>query len=93
MINADLPSFLLNAKVSLWFSGLMAGNIVVVTGKEDVISDGEHTIIVRNGNALLGKITGVRSHCKCPDISLAAPLDLCWVLAWLWNGLRSCLQL
>jgi len=31
-----------------------------VTGKDDVISDGTNTIIVSNGNALLGKITGVR---------------------------------
>ena len=38
---------------------LSIGNIVVVTGKDDVISDGEHTIIIKNGNALLGKITGV----------------------------------
>jgi len=30
-----------------------------VTGKDDVISDGTTTIIVSNGNALLGKITGV----------------------------------
>jgi len=31
-----------------------------VTGKDDVISDGTNTIIVSNGNSLLGKITGVR---------------------------------
>jgi hypothetical protein len=36
-----------------------SGNIVVITGKDDVISDGNSTIIVSNGNALLGRITGV----------------------------------
>jgi hydroxyethylthiazole kinase-like sugar kinase family protein len=32
---------------------------VVVTGKDDVISDGTDTVIISNGNHLLGKITGV----------------------------------
>ena len=48
-----------------------------MTGKDDVISDGEHTIIVKNGSALLGKITGVKFSFECADISLVAHLDLC----------------
>jgi hydroxyethylthiazole kinase len=32
---------------------------VIVTGKDDVISDGTSTVIVSNGDALLGQITGV----------------------------------
>ena len=39
----------------------LLGNIVLVTGKDDIISDGRSTVIVSNGNALLGKITGVYS--------------------------------
>jgi hydroxyethylthiazole kinase len=35
------------------------GNIAIVTGKDDIISDGQRTIIVGNGHPLLGKITGV----------------------------------
>ncbi len=33
-------------------------NVVVITGKEDVISDGSRTYIVRNGDPLLTKVTG-----------------------------------
>jgi len=32
---------------------------VVVTGKDDIISDGTDTVIISNGNSLLGQITGV----------------------------------
>lgn len=32
--------------------------VVVVTGKEDVITDGQRTYLVRNGDALLTKVTG-----------------------------------
>ncbi|MEH7460516.1 hydroxyethylthiazole kinase [Bacillus thuringiensis] len=32
--------------------------IVVITGKEDVITDGERTFILRNGHPLLTKVTG-----------------------------------
>jgi thiamine-phosphate diphosphorylase / hydroxyethylthiazole kinase len=35
------------------------GCVVVVTGKDDVVSDGNFTVVVSNGDALLGKITGV----------------------------------
>jgi hydroxyethylthiazole kinase len=59
---------------------LMKGNIVVITGKDDVISDGISTIIVSNGNALLGKITGVRPYTEPADPSLDALLALYWVL-------------
>lgn len=34
------------------------GIVVVVTGKEDVITDGARTMVVRNGDALLTKVTG-----------------------------------
>jgi thiamine-phosphate diphosphorylase / hydroxyethylthiazole kinase len=37
----------------------LLGNIAIITGKDDVISDGKTTIIISNGTALLGKITGV----------------------------------
>jgi thiamine-phosphate diphosphorylase/hydroxyethylthiazole kinase len=33
-------------------------NVILMTGVEDVISDGERTFIVRNGHELLGEITG-----------------------------------
>nr|POF17104.1 putative thiamine biosynthetic bifunctional enzyme [Quercus suber] len=33
-------------------------NIVLMTGSEDVLSDGEQTIIIKNGHKLLGEITG-----------------------------------
>jgi hypothetical protein len=58
-IGVVLRNFLPSVRVEPFHLGLKIGNIVVVTGKEDVISDGEHTIIIKNGNALLGKITGV----------------------------------
>ncbi|MBO1627210.1 hydroxyethylthiazole kinase [Bacillus arachidis] len=32
--------------------------VVVVTGKEDVVTDGERTVIVRNGHPILTKVTG-----------------------------------
>lgn len=32
--------------------------VVIITGKEDIISDGEQTFIVRNGDPLLTKVTG-----------------------------------
>ena len=32
--------------------------VVAITGKEDIISDGEKTFIVKNGHALLTKVTG-----------------------------------
>ncbi len=32
--------------------------VVVITGKEDVITDGQSTYVVRNGHALLTKVTG-----------------------------------
>ncbi len=32
--------------------------VVAITGKEDVVSDGERTFIVKNGHALLTKVTG-----------------------------------
>ena len=34
------------------------GIVVVVTGKEDVITDGQETYVVHNGDALLTKVTG-----------------------------------
>ncbi|SHL02677.1 hydroxyethylthiazole kinase [Desulforamulus aeronauticus] len=34
------------------------GTVVVVTGKEDVITDGQRTYLVHNGDALLTKVTG-----------------------------------
>lgn len=34
------------------------GTVVVVTGKEDVVTDGQRTYVVRNGDALLTKVTG-----------------------------------
>jgi Hydroxyethylthiazole kinase family len=37
------------------------GNVVVVTGKDDVISDGARTIVVSNGHPMLSQITGVLS--------------------------------
>lgn len=62
--------------IPLGFSFSFTGNIVVVTGKDDVISDGTSTIIVSNGDALLGKITGVCSlHIKAKS----SP-DALWVL-------------
>lgn len=33
-------------------------NVVLMTGKEDVISDGKRTVVIRNGHPLLGEITG-----------------------------------
>lgn len=33
-------------------------NIILMTGKDDVISDGERTVIVQNGHEYLGEITG-----------------------------------
>ncbi|MBM3308900.1 MAG: hydroxyethylthiazole kinase [Candidatus Altiarchaeales archaeon] len=33
-------------------------NVVVVTGKEDVITDGKRTYIVKNGHAMMGSIVG-----------------------------------
>ncbi|SDZ16961.1 hydroxyethylthiazole kinase [Bacillus sp. 166amftsu] len=32
--------------------------VVVVTGKEDVVTDGERTVIIRNGHPILTKVTG-----------------------------------
>lgn len=34
------------------------GSIVAITGKEDFISDGDKTYVVRNGHSLLTKVTG-----------------------------------
>ena len=34
------------------------GVTVVITGKEDTISDGEHTFMVKNGHAMMGSIVG-----------------------------------
>lgn len=34
------------------------GTVVVVTGKEDIITDGQRTYLVHNGDALLTKVTG-----------------------------------
>lgn len=33
-------------------------NVVLMTGKEDVLSDGKRTVVIRNGHPLLGEITG-----------------------------------
>ena len=30
----------------------------MITGKEDVVTDGERTIVIRNGHSILTKITG-----------------------------------
>ncbi|PFE03487.1 hydroxyethylthiazole kinase [Bacillus cereus] len=32
--------------------------VVVITGKEDVVTDGERTVIIRNGHPILTKVTG-----------------------------------
>ncbi|MDC2942622.1 hydroxyethylthiazole kinase [Bacillus thuringiensis] len=32
--------------------------VAVITGKEDVVTDGERTIVIRNGHSILTKITG-----------------------------------
>lgn len=50
-INAD-PE-----KVAKEFAKLKS-SIVVMTGKEDIISDGERTFIVKNGHELMGSIVG-----------------------------------
>ncbi|WP_433944593.1 hydroxyethylthiazole kinase [Paenibacillus sp. SN-8-1] len=34
------------------------GSIVIITGKDDVIADGNHTYIVSNGHPILTKVTG-----------------------------------
>ncbi|RNB90964.1 hydroxyethylthiazole kinase [Brevibacillus nitrificans] len=34
------------------------GTIVAITGKEDVITDGERTYVIRNGHPILTKVTG-----------------------------------
>jgi len=39
-------------------AALKLGCVVIITGKEDVISDGETTYIVSNGHAILTKVTG-----------------------------------
>nr|MBS7751086.1 hydroxyethylthiazole kinase [Vibrio cholerae] len=31
--------------------------VAVITGKEDVVTDGERTIVIRNGHSILTKIT------------------------------------
>jgi hydroxyethylthiazole kinase-like sugar kinase family protein len=49
---------------------------VVVTGKDDVVSDGTDTVIISNGNDLLGKITGVSNLACAANESRAVPLDL-----------------
>jgi hypothetical protein len=59
--DADSLYFLLDENVDSFFLQLTSGNIVLVTGKDDVVSDGLNTIIVSNGHPLLGKITGVYS--------------------------------
>jgi hydroxyethylthiazole kinase len=50
-INAD-PE-----KVAKEFAKLKS-SIVIMTGKEDIISDGERTFIVKNGHELMGSIVG-----------------------------------
>ena len=32
--------------------------VAVITGKEDVVTDGERTIVIRNGHPILTKVTG-----------------------------------
>ncbi|NNU89736.1 hydroxyethylthiazole kinase [Anoxybacillus sp. CHMUD] len=39
-------------------AALMFRSVVVVTGKDDVVTDGERIVIVSNGDAMLTKVTG-----------------------------------
>ncbi len=34
------------------------GNVVVITGKEDIVSDGKRTFLVANGHGMMGKVVG-----------------------------------
>ena len=45
------------------------GCICVVTGAIDVVSDGEHALVVENGDAAMGKITG--TGCMCDGLIAA----------------------
>ena len=94
MIDVGLPSTWRSEKVfPPGFSFSFTGNIVIVTGKDDVISDGTSTVIVSNGDALLGKITGVRPlHIKAKS-SPDALWVLCWAHVLLWTDQASCLLL
>lgn len=49
-------------------------NVVVMTGKTDIVSDGERTYAVKNGCVLLGRITG--SGC-CLGTTIASMLAVC----------------
>lgn len=48
----------------------MYNTIVVATGKEDIVTDGNETIILKNGSPLLPKITG--TGCMLGGITAAA---------------------
>jgi hydroxyethylthiazole kinase-like sugar kinase family protein len=81
MIDVASQNSLLNGKVQTPSVSTtnFSGNIVLVSGKDDVISDGTSTIIVSNGDPLLGKITGV--HIVC-----VSAYYLVWLLSWVSSG-------
>jgi hypothetical protein len=62
-----------------------AGNVVLLTGAVDYLSDGERVIAVENGHEFLGQVTGVR-----PILSRFFNLLLTRRTDWLrcWNGIR-----
>lgn len=39
-------------------SALQFGTVVAITGKEDVVTDGENTFVIKNGHPILTKVTG-----------------------------------
>lgn len=41
----------------------MAGSVIVVTGKHDIIASSKEVFVVRNGNPMMGRVTG--TGCMC----------------------------
>ena len=54
------------------------GAVVAITGAIDIVADGEHAYAIRNGSALMGRITGAGCmlSCLCTAYAVANPAAL-----------------